>query len=162
MLRKESGPQNPFRNGEDSAHELPQGDCLIPIDNLLIIEREWVREREGGKKEVRNVVGLESSEIFQFCGGWPSAPAARMSSAEDCLSAPSLFHFSLSPSFPHHKLLCPWIWFFFSHLLLWQSFNTVWLEFLSPVCTVCSKYLSTHWHSARRDLGNLTHGNDFN
>lgn len=72
---------------------------------------------------------------------------------EQCPPPPSFFFLVPIP-----KLLCPWIGF----MELWQSFSAVWLEFLSPDSTTHSKYLSTHWHTLRRNLHNLTHGNDFN
>lgn len=157
--------RNPFREPRTvsrNTRELPQGDCLIPTDNLLIIEREWVREREGGKKKWEMWSALNHLKYFNFAGAdhQPLLPECHPQRTA-CLLLLSSLTLSLF-LIPSPQTPMPLNLILFSHLLLWQSFNTVWLEFLSPVCTVCSKYLSTHWHSARRDLGNLTHGNDFN
>lgn len=92
---------------------------------------------------------------------WPPSllseyrPLGTMHPPPSSLASLPFFLFLLLPAL---KLLCPWIGF----MELWQSFSTVWLEFLSPDSTIHSKYLSTHWHTLRRDLHNLTHGNDFN
>lgn len=74
-----------------------------PFDNS---ESTRERDREG-KERMKNVVNLESPEIFQFCGCWPSSPAARMRSTEECSSSSSSIHSS-----PQFLLFCPWICLF--------------------------------------------------
>lgn len=59
---------------------------------------------------------LNDPKYFNFCGYWPSPPLW------EC-------HRLRTEPLPLLKLLCPWVGF---STVLWQSFNTVWLQVLSP------------------------------
>lgn len=131
-----AGRQAPFSSAAESWVKFPTfsqaGGCHLQGDSW-VSHKQPFNQKEGWGVEVKNVPNLEWSKTAQFLRIVTVVAAVRMQLTGDN-APPHLFPLLLALI-----LICPWIGF----MELWQSFSTVWLDFLSPDSTMHPKYPST-------------------